>query len=97
MGFPVVAQSSPLLITANLHFRHGDARECRVRGLRRSQQGLLVEADGAQWFSVDEARCEITKGRIPIVDALTQRFQRLALTLLTNLLPLFTAWFLCCP
>jgi hypothetical protein len=75
MGFPVVAQSNPLLITANLHFRHGDARGCRVRDLRRLQQGLLVEADGAQWFCVDEARYEIMKGRIPIVEAVGQRFQ----------------------
>jgi len=33
------------------------------------------EADRAQWFSVDEARHKITKGQIPIVDALAQRFQ----------------------
>jgi hypothetical protein len=74
MGFPVLAQSNPLLIRANLHFRHGDARGGRARGIRRSQQGLLVEADRAQWFSVDEARYEIAKGRIPIVDAVGQRF-----------------------
>jgi predicted NUDIX family NTP pyrophosphohydrolase len=36
---------------------------------------FLGEADRAQWFSVDEARYEITKGRIPIVDAVSQRFQ----------------------
>jgi hypothetical protein len=75
MGVPVVAQSNPLVIRANLQFRHGDARGGRVRGLRRPQQGLLVEADGAQRFSVDEARYEITKGQIPIVDAVGQRFQ----------------------
>ena len=33
------------------------------------------EADRAQWFSVDQARHKITKGQIPIVDALAQRFQ----------------------
>jgi len=41
------------------------ARGCRVRGLRRSQQGLLVEADGAQWFSVDEARLRDHEGPDP--------------------------------
>jgi hypothetical protein len=55
------------------------------------QQGLFVEADRAQWFSVDEARYEITKGQIPMVGAVGQRFQGRALTLLPNLLPLFTA------
>ena len=33
------------------------------------------EADRAQWFRVDQARHKITKGQIPIVDALAQRFQ----------------------
>jgi predicted NUDIX family NTP pyrophosphohydrolase len=49
------------------------------------------EADRAQWFSVDEARHKITEGQIPIVDALAQRFQWRALTLLPNLLPLVPA------
>jgi predicted NUDIX family NTP pyrophosphohydrolase len=39
----------------------------------RMQQ--FPEADRAQWFSVDEARHKITKGQVPIVDALAERFQ----------------------
>jgi len=45
--------------------------------------------DGAQWFSVDEARCEITKGRIPM-STLSPTVPMTRVNPVGNLLPLFT-------